>query len=217
MEETRLKRIILVGDSIRMRYEGIVHSELEGVAEVWGPAENGEDSEKVLRHLDKWILSRNPDVVHINCGLHDLRRPVGSDRPSVPIENYRENVRTILERIQQNTLGLIVWATTTPVNELWHKQRKGFERWEGDVLLYNRVSVEVARSLQVEIDDLYSVVTEAGRDLYLNEDGVHFTPAGSHLLGKAVARCLRTHLEKLDLSPKGSESSTSVVQSSHQT
>ncbi len=205
-----MKRVILVGDSIRMRYEGTVYAELEGVAEVWGPAENGEDSENILRHLDEWVLSRSPDIVHINCGLHDLKRLAGSDLPFVPIETYRANVQTILERIQQQTEGLIIWATTTPVNELWHKQRKGFERWGTDVATYNRVAVEVARKLNVEIDDLYSVVMSAGRDRYLNEDGGHFTPEGSHLLGKTVARCLRTHLEKLDPSLKASESSISM-------
>jgi lysophospholipase L1-like esterase len=190
-----------------MRYECIVHAELQGVAEVWGPAENGEDSEKVLRHLDEWILSRNPDIVHINCGLHDLKRPGGSDRPTVSIERYRANVRTILERIQKGAHSLLIWTTTTPVNELWHKQRKGFERAEGDVVLYNRMAVEVAEELRVEIDDLYSVVMQAGRDRYLNEDGVHFTPAGSYLLGKAVAGCIRMYLEKLDPSLKAVERS----------
>jgi lysophospholipase L1-like esterase len=202
-----MRRVVLVGDSIRMRYEGVVHAELRGIAEVWGPAQNGEDSEKVLRHLDEWVLSRNPDIVHINCGLHDLKRPTGSDRPSVPIERYRANVRTILDRIQKGTHSLLIWATTTPVNELWHKQRKGFERAEGDVVLYNRAAMEVAKELQVEIDDLYSVVMQARRDLYLNEDGVHLTPAGSYLLGRAVAGCIRTHLEKSDPSMRAPEPS----------
>jgi lysophospholipase L1-like esterase len=202
-----MRRVVLIGDSIRMRYEGIVHAELQGVAEVWGPAENGEGSEKVLRHLDEWVLSRDPDIVHINCGLHDLKRPPGSDRSSVPIEQYRANVRTILEHIRKVTHSLLIWTTTTPVNELWHKQRKGFERAEGDVVLYNRAATEVAKELQVEIDDLYSVVMQAGRDRYLNEDGVHFTPAGSYLLGKAVAGCIRIHLAKSDPSMRAVEPS----------
>ena len=62
-----MKRVILVGDSICMGYQKIVQDELMGFAEVIGSDENGEHSEKVLHHLYKWIFSKLPDIVYINC------------------------------------------------------------------------------------------------------------------------------------------------------
>jgi lysophospholipase L1-like esterase len=38
---------------------------------------------------------------------------------------------------------------------------------------------------------------EAGRDRLLLDDGVHFTPKGYELLGKAVAKAIRTQLQLL--------------------
>ena len=99
---------------------------------------------------------------------------------------YQANLRDFLERTLQETQSTVVWATTTPVNEIWHHQRKGFDRLESDVVAYNDVSVEVAQEFGVLINDLFQVIVDAGRDNYLSPDGVHFTADGCDLLGKSV-------------------------------
>ena len=48
-----MERVILIGDSIRKGYQEIVRQELVGEVEVWGPEENGRDSQNVLNHLDE--------------------------------------------------------------------------------------------------------------------------------------------------------------------
>ncbi len=78
--------IVLIGDSIRMGYQEVVRRELGGVAEVWGPEENGGNSENVLAHLEDWALSRSPDVIHVNCGLHDLRKEFGATEAAIPLK-----------------------------------------------------------------------------------------------------------------------------------
>jgi lysophospholipase L1-like esterase len=186
-----VKQVVLIGDSIRMGYQQIVQSELAGEAEVWGPEENGGTSRNVLAHLDEWVIARQPDVVHLNCGLHDLRREFGAGESAVPLGEYEENVALILRQIQEHTAARLIWATTTPVNEAWHHQNKGFDRFEADVLSYNRCARNVTARLGVEVDDLYAVVTGAGRDLVLVPDGVHFSGAGYTLLGRAVAGYIR--------------------------
>src|SRR5271167_2117354 len=69
-----LPRVVLVGDSIRLGYAPRVAQRLSGKAVVISPAENGGDSANVLAHLDEWVLRQKPNVVHLNCGLHDLKR-----------------------------------------------------------------------------------------------------------------------------------------------
>jgi lysophospholipase L1-like esterase len=188
----KVERVVLIGDSIRMGYQQIVQDELAHLADVWGPEANGGTSRNVLEHLDEWVISRDPDVVHLNCGLHDLRTEFGASEPAVPLDEYGENVAQILKQIQDGTAARLIWATTTPVNEEWHHRNKAFDRFEADVLAYNRRAREVATRLGVELDDLYAVIARAGRDSYLVPDGVHFTGAGYTLLGQAVAKVIRT-------------------------
>ena len=189
-----MQELILIGDSIRMGYQADVIRELTELADVWAPTQNGGNSANILQHLDEWIISRSPDVLHINCGLHDLRKDFDTGEPAIPINQYESNLRALLERILAETNCTVIWATTTPVNEIWHHERKGFDRLEADVAAYNGIARKVAADLDVPINDLFGVITDAGRDSYLTPDGVHFTPEGSALLGKAVAEFVKSYL-----------------------
>ncbi|NLG51268.1 MAG: SGNH/GDSL hydrolase family protein [Chloroflexi bacterium] len=186
--------VVLIGDSIRMGYQEVVQRELKAVAEVWAPVENGGNSRNVLAHLDEWVISRQPQVVHLNCGLHDLRKEFDQEQAAVGIEEYAANVRQISTRVREQTDATLIWATTTPVNQAWHHATKGFDRLEADVRAYNQVAAAIATELGIPINDLYKVVMQAGRDSYLQPDGVHFSPAGYELLGQAVARAIAAHL-----------------------
>lgn len=187
-----LPLVVLIGDSIRMGYQNHVASQLASRADIWVPEENGGDSRKVLAHLDQWVLARQPDLVHVNCGLHDLKRAFGA-ASEVPLDEYERNVRQILQRLQRE-LDVVVWATTTPVDESWHHQNKGFDRLEADVEAYNATARAVAEDLGVPIDDLFAVVEREGKAQLLTQDGVHFTEEGSQLLGRVVAECVWGHL-----------------------
>lgn len=186
-----MKKVILIGDSIRRGYQQFVEELLSGSAEVWGPEKNGGNSENVLAHLDEWVLSKEADVVHMNCGLHDLKKNLENDEPAIPIGQYSANIRRILEGIQQAGDEQIIWALITPVNEKWHHEQKGFDRLEADVSDYNTAALEATNDLTVRVNDLYQVVNDAGRDSLLTPDGVHFTEEGSRILGEAVANAIR--------------------------
>ena len=190
-----MKEIILIGDSIRMGYQEVVRRELTDLAEVWAPDANGGTSQNVLSHLEEWVLSRSPSVVHINCGLHDITREFPAVEPAISAAQYEGNVREILRRTREETRSTVIWASTTPVKEKLHHKKKGFDRQEAGVLPYNEISKQIAREFQIPIDDLFSVVIHAGQDKYLADDGVHFTDEGYELLGKAVANFIKPYLE----------------------
>jgi len=177
-----------------MGYQGTVLKELENRANVWAPKANGGDSRNVLEHFDEWVTAEKPDILHVNCGLHDLARLPETAEPRVPIDEYRENVHRILSKAMQLPGMKVIWASTTPVNEKWHNENKTFDRLEADIVTYNVAAADVCRGLGVPIDDLYAVVTDHGRDSILLPDGVHFSAEGYAILGKAVARCLERFL-----------------------
>src|SRR5437764_13752234 len=108
-----LPKVVLVGDSIRLGYAPRVAARLEGKAVVVSPPENSGDSANVLAHLDEWVLRQKPDVVHLNCGLHDLKRSRKDGRHQVELDRYEANLRQIVARIRERTDAALVFADTT--------------------------------------------------------------------------------------------------------
>ena len=187
-------KVVLVGDSIRIGYEPFVRRALAGVAEVWAPEQNGGNSRNVIEHLDEWVLDQQPDVLHLNCGLHDLKREPGASGPAIALEDYATNLRALFRRLAHARIPTI-WATSTPVNETWHA-RGTLHRLEEDVIAYNRISAGVAEQFGLSVNDLYCLVTSRGRDLLLSQDGRHFVPDGYALLGEAVAAAIAAKLSR---------------------
>ena len=186
-----MKKVVLIGDSIRMGYQQVVQRELADVAEFILPDKNGGNSRNVLANLDAWAVETAPDLIHINCGLHDLKHEFDAEENAVPLGEYTQNVGQILDRLTQETQAQIVWAKTTPVNQDWHHDNKPFDRFEADVRAYNEAAVAAAQERDIPVNDLYKVIMDAGRDALLRPDGVHFTEEGSELLGNAVADFIR--------------------------
>ena len=190
-----MTNVILIGDSIRIGYEDTVRRELDGLASVWTPEENGRTSRNVLAHLEEWAISRKPDIVHVNCGLHDMSQAPGPAGVAVPLEEYEANVRQILSSLKSGTQGAAIWALTTPVNEKWRHTNKSFDRVEANIAACNAAAKRVAEELGAPVDDLFGAIQEAGRDRLLEADGIHFTAEGYVLLGKKVAEFLKPFLK----------------------
>jgi lysophospholipase L1-like esterase len=178
--------LILIGDSIRMGYQATVREQLAD-ADIWSPEANGGDSANVLTHLDEWVLSRPTKVVHLNCGLHDIKKPFDTGQAQVSLDDYGANLTQIFDRIRE-TGATLVWATTTPVDQALHHRNKGFDRFAADVDAYNGVAADLATARGMAINDLHAVIEHAGPGDLLTDDGVHFTEEGSRLLGEAVVR-----------------------------
>lgn len=192
-----MARVLLIGDSIRMGYQQTVKDELRRVADVFWPEENGGNTRNVLAKLDGWLADSEPHVVHINCGLHDIRREFGESRHAVSLKEYRKNVQNILGRLQRDPSLRLVWAMTTPVNEEWHRANKSFDRFEADVVSVNEIAADLCESLGVEVNDLHAWVVGFGRDRILLKDGVHFTPEGYGLLGRRVSSVIKEQLSSM--------------------
>ena len=177
--------LVLIGDSIRMGYQATVRERLASV-DIWSPEANGGDSANVLAHLDEWVAAHSPQVVHLNCGLHDIKKPFDSGRAQVGLDEYRRHLREIFDCVL-STGARLVWASTTPVDEDLHRRNKGFDRFTADVDAYNSVALDLATAEDVPVNDLHAVIESADRTHLLREDGVHFSEEGSRLLGDAVA------------------------------
>lgn len=190
-----LPKVILVGDSIRLAYAPLVAKKLQGKAIVVSPADNGIDSPNLLKKLDAWVIAEKPAIVHLNCGLHDLKLDQKTKKHQVGLEDYKANLKTLAERVKKETGAKFIFALTTPVDDARHVQRKlPFDRLEADVKLYNAAAREVLGPLGVELNDLHAVVNGPELPNLLGKDGVHFTDAGNEKLADAVAKTILRNL-----------------------
>lgn len=181
--------IALIGDSIRLRAAPYVRKRLPVGYQVHSPPENGKASDDIGVRIRGWVPPNTFDIVHINCGLHDVRREPGQDWPRRSQDEYVASLRCIFDYLATNA-GSVIWATTTPVDETLHG---GIEtpRWHAsDVLTYNRLSVELAIDYGFRINDIHSNLSKATERLFL-PDGVHFNEAGNKLIGHHIATAIQ--------------------------
>jgi lysophospholipase L1-like esterase len=179
---------ILIGDSICMGYRPRVKERLSADVEILGIQGNGGDSSRILENLEEWMLNRDADLIHFNCGLHDLKYERSTKTYQQPLEVYEANLKKIVERLQRGTKAHLVWATTTPVIDERHNAVKGFDRFQRDVEAYNRVAVAIMTEANITINDLYGVIQNDDMGECLGRDGVHMTERGNEVLTNAVYR-----------------------------
>ncbi len=189
--ETSLPKVVLIGDSIRLGYAPFVIERLRGRARVVSPEPNGADSANVLKNLEEWVIREQPDVVHLNCGLHDLKLDKTTRQHQVPLAQYGANLRQIVRRVREGTRAELVFAGTTPIQDVLHAKRgANFDRVEADVARYNETALGIMRELGVPVHDLHWLVRTHGTSRLQRSDGTHYTPEGCALQGAAVADCI---------------------------
>lgn len=189
----------ILGDSISKGYTPTTAEKLAGRVRVDRPQDNCKTSAYTLDHLADWLSGRAPQVVHFNAGLHDLARDTTREAPNrVPLPQYRENLKAIVDWLRGNTDAALLWATTTPVVDEWHAANKSFYRAEAEVEAYNAAALEVMTTEGIAVNDLHRVIVDAGPKACIKPDGVHMLERGNSLLTEAVARSILQALGKTD-------------------
>lgn len=163
------KNILLLGDSRRMGYEPFVRKNLEGRAQVFGPAENGRWAGYTLNSLRFWLNEfPTPDIVHWSCGLWDLGDDYQLGRPFSLPEEYESAVERTVTVLRKLFPGVkIIFGTTMPVGDSNPAGIAG----------YNDIMRRVAEKEGIPVDDLFGLMKgrmvefDRGDGLHLNEDG----------------------------------------------
>ena len=189
-----MKKILLIGDSIRQGYDKYVRMAFEGEAEIYYSSMNSRFSIYVLREISYWKeqlkLDDTVDCVHWNAGLWDDL--VWHDgKHLVPIELYADYIdRICLEIKRLFPRAKIIFATSTPVQEHLFKTTK---RYNSDTEKYNAVAVEAVLRHGGEINDLYGLMS-ALPDSYHSDLTHYYTKEGTRVLTEQVVACLENAL-----------------------
>ena len=190
-----MKKVFLIGDSIRKGYCNYVKDALLPSCEVYFDEDNSRFAQYLLRHINGYAnnlgIGEDVDLVHLNTGLWDVLEMFGEE-PLTPPEFYRYMLIRITKRMKQFFPNAkIVFALTTAVDE--SQMKPDFMRKNEVIREYNRIAVEALTEYGVVFNDLYSV-TE-GCDPECRSDGVHFNcERGIRLTGDAVVEVIRREL-----------------------
>lgn len=178
-----MKKIILLGDSIRLSYQDRVRELLGPDFAVWGPDDNCRFASYTLRMLyDYREVLKGSDLIHFNCGLWDMCDLFG-DGPFTPIEVYAEQMARIAKVLKTYAPVVVFAATTPPSPRMWgHDIQR--------VRAYNAAAVASLEPLGILFDDLFTPVAE-DIDRMISEDLLHASPYGVEVLATRVADCVK--------------------------
>lgn len=197
-----MKKIFLIGDSIcygfgsgENRHNGYGHyveEKLKDRAVICRPNDNCSFMQYTLRYMHEWAAQRGGgediDVLHWNNGLWDVLRLLG-DEPLTSPEMYKELlVKTHRRARAVFPNAKIIFALSTPVTE--SMARPDFFRRNEDIVLYNKLAVEILEPLGVTINDLHTAASAIRATHYA--DWVHYNEEGSSILADHVIKAIES-------------------------
>jgi len=185
-----MKKVLLLGDSIRIGYDKAVRKSLEGKANVYFPDDNCRFASYLLRYLNEYkgmIQNGEVDVLHWNAGLWDCLRLFGED-VHTPIEIYTYYIERICVRIQKiYPNAKVIFAASTRVQS--EKMSKDFMRYNEEIEKYNEAAIAVVKKYGFEVNDLYAVSAALPDEAH--SDAVHYyTPIGTEAFTNKVLSCI---------------------------
>lgn len=190
-----MKKVLLLGDSIRMGYSGYIKSLLAGQCEVIYSEDNGRFAAYTLWQANQMFKEYGKfDIVHWNNGYWDMNIEPPMQEPIHPVEEYVHFLKRTIAQIRQNG-AKIIFATTTPVlskgsaldNTGTDKQISYDNQW---VIDYNAAATNLMKDENILINDLYTLML-GEKDCYKCEDKLHLTEEGYQLCAKQAAELIK--------------------------
>lgn len=192
-----MKRVLLLGDSIRMGYDEYVKELLSDEYEViYDDVDNGRFSAYTLWQANQFFKNYGRfDIVHWNNGYWDMNVEAPMKEAIHPVDEYVHYLGRILTQIRQNG-AIPVFATTVPV--LSEKAAAevavpGIPTFSYDnewVVKYNEAAVSFMRREGVAVNDLYSLCLEDPH-CFKCPDLLHLTDEGYRRCAAQTAKMIR--------------------------
>lgn len=149
---------------------------------------SGHKSNDMLARLQDDVLDHEPDWVSISCGVNDVWHQFAFDPEGVPLDEYKENIREIINRCRDAGAQVLL-NTATPIHEdLDNKENKMLAS-------YNAFLRELAEEENIILADQYKefadlISKKLDDTLLLTTDGVHPNPRGHRLMARTIFRAL---------------------------
>ncbi len=182
-----MKKVVLLGDSIRLIGYGPLVPELLGQEyQVFQPEDNCRFVKYTLRGLFDWREDiQNADIIHWNNGLWDTSTGLFEDggKPFTGEEEYVENMLRVASELLKITPN-VIFATTTPVHPQYLYNDNNVIR------RYNAVLVPKLQAMGIRINDLHSIVAPQ-IEKYICEDQIHLSQEGAAACAEQVTAMIK--------------------------
>ena len=196
--QPKMKKVLIIGDSISIGYTPFVKEALAGKAIVKHNPGNAQHTGNGLEKLNEWLESEQWDVIQFNWGLWDLcyRSPgskVQGNRDKVngtitySVEDYQKNMRALVKKLKATGAKLIFVTTTyVPENEAG--------RFAGDELRYNKAAIQVMKENDISVNNIWKASKKIHSKHGQAPDNVHYTKEGYKLLANKIGDFLQKEI-----------------------
>ncbi len=192
-----MKKVLLLGDSIRMGYDDYVKEALSGKCEVLYSEDNGRFAAYTLWQANQMFKHHGPfDIVHWNNGYWDMNIESPMTEAIHPVEEYCHFLRRIIGYIRSQN-AKVIFATTTPIlgdgsapDPQTGKLINYSNEW---VKTYNAAAKHLMAEENVPVNDLYELCLEHPR-VYKCDDLLHLTEEGSRRCAEKAAEIILANL-----------------------
>ena len=191
-----MNKICLIGDSIRMGYQGMVTNLLNGYCEVvYDGADNGRFVQYELWQLNQLIKNRGPfKIVFFNSGYWDMNIEPPMNEPFNPLPIYLEGLKRIVE-VTRGSGAIPIWINSLPIYDAGKSldntgtgaQITYKNEW---VTTFNDAAEKLMKELKVEILDLYHLIIKGDKH-YKCPDMLHLTFDGYMVCAKEIEKVTR--------------------------
>ena len=192
-----MKKVLLLGDSIRMGYDEYVKEELKEFDVYFDNDDNGRFTAYTIWMFNQLNNKFGPfDLVHFNNGYWDMNQEGPNLEEETPLPDYIHNLKRLIDLIR-STKAIPVFATTIPIYDTPVKDGS-FEvtnyknEW---VIRYNEAALELMRKENVAVNDLYSLLLKEERYAKCY-DSLHLTIDGYKKCAKQVSLVIREILNE---------------------
>lgn len=207
-----MRKVFLMGDSIRINYQSSVAKYLEDIANVYNPGYTAEseameasvanvncrDTSFTLNNLTEHLWGKHMngmDLIHYNNGIWDAVTRHVEDGSFTTIEWYEINVRRIIRELKKRCDKIVIATTTPPRVDERKNPHTGIVTLTVDtVKRYNEVLWRIGSELNLPVNDLFTLVMSDRENFIREDDEIHLTPEGMDACGKQTAEIIKKYL-----------------------
>jgi len=176
---------------------------------------SGHKSNDMLKRLDDDVISKKPQWMTLSCGVNDVwhfKLRLGKHVfEGVPLEDYKKNIRAIIDKAQAANINVMI-LTSTMIGE---DQSRELNQ---NLIPYNAFLREIAKEKKCLLADLNKDMQEALKKLpdvkgrakmfgdpqyksdienKLTTDGCHMNTLGNIMMAKGILRAFGLSEEKI--------------------
>lgn len=186
IDDPKLPRVLIIGDSISIGYTPGVRKLLDGKANVHRVKTNCRWSAYGAEHIAQWVGDGKWDVIHFNFGLWDWYG--WSQGKKATPESFAKSLESIVKQLKKTDATLIFGTTTPPC--VGPEKKVKIVVTERRAQQFAKAAMSVMTRHGVEINDLYAVIGSNRAKYQRGQDDVHYNDDGRKLLAEQVAKTI---------------------------